>query len=181
MLYTATQYRGGPIALRYPRGNGVGVPLKQTFNTLEIGRGEIVRPGDDVAILAIGDMVYPALKAAELLSKDGINSEVVNMRFVKPIDDKLVQSVCSRFGYILTVENHIIHGGFGSAVLEAIASNLNPRVHVKVLGVPDEFIEQGTPQELLTMLKLDPSGIASTVKNFFRQTPKHDPAETMAQ
>jgi 1-deoxy-D-xylulose-5-phosphate synthase len=180
MLYTAVQHQSGPIALRYPRGNAVGVPATPAFEKLEIGKGEIVRAGKDVAILAIGNMVYPSLKAAELLMKDGIETEVVNMRFVKPIDSALIEEICSRCKFVLTVEDHVVHGGFGSAVLEVIASKPQSNVRVKVHGIPDEFIEQGTPQELYAMLKLDAPGIASVVKNFFRQLPQQQPAATLA-
>ena len=180
MLYTAVQYQGGPIVMRYPRGNGVGVPLKPHFNLIEIGKGEIVRGGTDVAILAIGNMVYPSLKAAELLQKDGISAEVVNMRFVKPLDEALVDTICKRFSYVLTVEDHVIHGGFGSAVLESIAKNNYQNVRVKLHGLPDEFIEHGTPAELHAMVKLDAPGIASVVKNFFREMTHPHSVETVA-
>jgi 1-deoxy-D-xylulose-5-phosphate synthase len=180
MLFTAVQYNDGPIAMRYPRGNGLGVPMKSHFDRLPIGKGEIVKTGRDVAILAIGNMVAASSKAADLLANDGIDAEVVNMRFVKPIDTELLRDVCSRFAYILTVEDHVIHGGFGSAILEAMAE-LNARhVRVKVHGVPDEFIEHGTPAELHAILKLDAPGIASVVKNFFRQTSQPSPAATIA-
>jgi 1-deoxy-D-xylulose-5-phosphate synthase len=165
MLYTAVEYKGGPIAIRYPRGNGVGVPMKPAFDTMEIGKGEIVRHGEDVAILAIGNMVYPSLKAAEILADEGIEAEVVNMRFIKPLDGGLIDQICSRFKHIVTVEDHVIDGGFGSAVLEHVAEkNLPELVHVKVHGVPDRFIPHGTPAELFRMVKLDPEGIAETVK-----------------
>ena len=148
MLYTAVQHKGGPVAVRYPRGNGVGVQLKPNFDSLEIGKGEIVRPGHDVAILAIGNMVVPSIKAAELLAKDGVSAEVVNMRFVKPMDASLVEDICRRFTYILTVEDHVVQGGFGSAVLETIVGGNHRDVRAMVHGVPGEFIEQGTPAEL---------------------------------
>jgi 1-deoxy-D-xylulose-5-phosphate synthase len=180
MLYTAVRYQHGPVALRYPRGNGVGVPLEGGFTELPIGKGEIVRTGKDVAILAIGTMVQPALKAAELLLKDGVDTEVVNMRFVKPLDTALVASTLERFAYILTVEDHSIHGGFGSAVLEASEGKRRRETQIRLHGVPDQFVEQGSPQELHAMLKLDAPGIASVVKDFFRQTPSHNSLATLA-
>jgi 1-deoxy-D-xylulose-5-phosphate synthase len=180
MLYTAVQYNGGPVAIRYPRGSGLGVPLKPGFDPLELGKGEIVRPGRDVAILAIGSMVAPSVKAAELLVTDGISAEVANMRFVKPMDSALIASVCERFSYILTVEDHVVHGGFGSAVLETIAAGPHRDVRVMVHGVPGEFIEHGTPSELHAMLKLDPPGIASIVKDFFRSSSPKTTARTVA-
>lgn len=180
MLYTAVRYEGGPVAVRYPRGNGTGVQLKPNFDLLEIGKGEIVRPGRDVAILAIGNMVSPSMKAAELLAKDGISAEVANMRFVKPMDTALLGDICRRFTYLLTVEDHVVHGGFGSAVLEAIVAGNYRDVHVMVHGVPGEFIEHGTPGELHAMLKLDAPGIASIVKDFFRTSSARTTVQTIA-
>jgi 1-deoxy-D-xylulose-5-phosphate synthase len=180
MLCTAVRYGKGPIAIRYPRGNGIGVPLSETFTPLELGKGEIVRPGKDVAILALGNMVSPSVKAADLLLKDGIDAEVINLRFVKPIDEALIGDVCKRFAYILTVEDHVVEGGCGSAVLEAVARRGQPNVHVRVHGVPGEFVEHGSPQELYAMLKLDAPGIASVVKNFFREQPRKDRIATIA-
>jgi 1-deoxy-D-xylulose-5-phosphate synthase len=164
MLYTATVYTKGPIALRYPRGNGIGVPQKSNFDELPIGRGEIVRPGHDVAILAIGNMVYPALKAAELLAGDEISAEVVNMRFAKPLDEELLDNIASRFTRVLTIEDNVAQGGFGSGVLEYLARKQFDHLKVFVHGVPNEFIEQGLPAELHAMLRLDAAGIASVVK-----------------
>ena len=112
--------------------------------------------------------------------KDGIDAEVVNMRFAKPIDAELLGSLCKRFSYILTVEDHVVHGGFGGAVLEAIAQRQYQPVHVKVHGIPNEFIEHGTPAELHAMLKLDPPGIASVVKNFFRNQSNPTSVEILA-
>jgi len=180
LLYTGMQYKKGPVAIRYPRGNGVGVTLKKDFDQIEIGKGEILREGQDVALLAIGNMVYPSIKAAELLATDGISAEVVNMRFIKPIDAALLDNICKRFSYILTIEDHVLHGGFGSAVLECIAEKNYKQLHIKLHGLPDEFIEHGTPAELYSILKLDPPGIASVAKNFFRHTIKHHTIETIA-
>ena len=166
MLYTATVHGRGPIALRYPRGSGVGVPLKEGFDELEIGKGEVVRTGQDVAILAIGNMVCESLKASELLEKRGISTEVVNMRFVKPLDEHLVEEIGKHFRKLVTIEDHMIHGGFGSAVLECLCIKGISGIEVKLHGAPDEFIEHGTPNELQKMLKLDPEGIASVVEEF---------------
>jgi 1-deoxy-D-xylulose-5-phosphate synthase len=181
MLYTATRYKKGPIALRYPRGNGTGVTLTPEFHELEIGKGEIVRSGSDVAILAIGDMVTPSIKAAELLSGDGISAEVVNMRFVKPIDGEMIEALSKQFAHFVTVENHVVQGGFGSAVLECLAEKNIQSVRVILHGVPGEFIEQGTPAELATMLRLDAPGIARVVKNFYRTSAEHTSAKILTQ
>jgi 1-deoxy-D-xylulose-5-phosphate synthase len=164
MLYTAVEYKDGPIALRYPRGNALGVPLREGFRRLEIGRAETVRKGKDVAILAVGNMVPNSLYAAELLAKEGIEAEVVNMRFVKPVDDALINSVASRMDSIVTVEDNVIVGGFGSAVLESLSRQGLTNVLVRLHGLPDSFVEHGSPSELHHMLRLDGAGIAEVVK-----------------
>lgn len=166
MLYTAVQHRGSPIALRYPRGNALGVPMKYGFDLLPLGKGEVVRPGRDVAILALGNMVDHSLQAAEILMKEEVSAEVVNVRFVKPLDEGLLEDIISRFKNVITVEDGVVHGGFGSAVLEAIAKRAHTGVRVKMCGIPDRFIEHGTPQELYRLLKLDAEGIAASVREF---------------
>ncbi len=164
MLYTAIEYKKGPIALRYPRANAVGVPLRPGFQKLEIGKGEIVRAGKDVAILAIGHVVQYALKAADSLEQEGIQAEVVNMRFVKPIDNDLIRSIALRFDHILTVEDNVVQGGFGSAVLESLAQQGLTDVTIKLHGLPDTFVDHGTPAELYHLTKLDAAGITELTK-----------------
>lgn len=180
MLFTAVGHKGGPVAVRYPRGNGLGVPMKQGFEAVPIGRSETVRQGKDVAILAIGNMVQASLRAADLLAKDGIDAEVVNMRFVKPIDEEAIAGVCGRFRNVLTVEDHVLDGGFGGAVLEAIARSGLKTPRIRLHGLPDSYVEHGSPAELYAMLKLDGPGIASVVKDFFRTEPRTAPAATLA-
>jgi len=160
MVYTAVQYRKGPIALRYPRGSGLGVPVREGFRELEIGKAETVRNGKDIAILAIGNMVSNAVEAATILAEQGIEAEVVNMRFVKPIDDETIRSVALRMACLLTVEDNVVQGGFGSAVLESLNRQGFNNVTAKIHGLPDQFVDHGTPNELHRMLKLDPRGIA---------------------
>jgi 1-deoxy-D-xylulose-5-phosphate synthase len=167
MLYTATIYNKGPVAIRYPRGNGVGVPLKENFDLIEIGKAEILREGNDIAILAVGSMVYPSLKAGEKLSSYGIDAMVVNMRFVKPLDEELLDYVFERFDKVVTVEENTIRGGFGSAVLEYAAMRGVKNVKFLIHGIPDEFIEHGTQNELWRMLKLDPDGIVERIIEAF--------------
>ncbi len=174
MLYTATVYKEGPIALRYPRGNGLGVPLKQGFDALPIGKGEIVRSGHDVALVAIGAMVVNALKAAEILENEGISCEVLNMRFVKPVDGALLDYVASRFKNVMTLEDNVVTGGFGSAVAEYYASRNISGINLKIHGIPDRFIDHGTPAELQQDLQLDPKGIAALVKEFGTFDPKEN-------
>jgi 1-deoxy-D-xylulose-5-phosphate synthase len=166
MLYTAVQYDGGPIALRYPRGNGLGVPMKEGFDLIPFGKGETLRTGTDVALLAIGTMTNVALKAAELLAHEGIAAEVVNMRFVKPIDSDLLREVALRIPRLVTLEDNVMIGGFGSAVTEFLASDGITGVRLLPLGIPDRFIDHGTPQELQAELGLDPPGVARSVTAF---------------
>ncbi|MCK5571921.1 MAG: 1-deoxy-D-xylulose-5-phosphate synthase, partial [Bacteroidetes bacterium] len=166
MLFTAVEYKDGPIALRYPRGNGIGVPLKEGFDLLPIGKGETLRRGEDVALLAIGDMVYTALKAAEQLAEQGTSCEVVNMRFVKPLDGELLDSIALRFTKVVTLENNAKVGGFGSAVGEYFTSRRLPNIDLLIHGLPDRFIDHGSPDELMEEVQLDPAGIVCVVSTF---------------
>ncbi|MBI5020981.1 MAG: 1-deoxy-D-xylulose-5-phosphate synthase [Ignavibacteriales bacterium] len=169
MLYTAITYEKGPISIRYPRGTGVGLSLKQPLVTLNIGKAEKVRQGKDAAILAIGNMVYPSIQAAVLLSECGIDLEVVNMRFVKPLDDEMISDICRRYKNIIIVEDHSVIGGLSSAVLESISKLGTTDIKVKSHGIPDAFVEQGTIPEIHKILKLDVAGIVDTVKDFLKK------------
>jgi len=168
MLYTAVHYGKGPIALRYPRGEGYGVPMREEFTAIEIGKSERMRPGRDVAILAIGDMTWRAVQAAELLEADGVSAEVIDARFVKPLDTAMIDDICSRFDKVITLENNVVAGGFGSGVLEYIATQPYHRdVDLFVHGLPaNTFVEHGDTDELLADLDLLPDGIARVVKRF---------------
>ncbi|MGB5872777.1 MAG: 1-deoxy-D-xylulose-5-phosphate synthase [Bacteroidota bacterium] len=166
MLYTAVEYKEGPIALRYPRGNGEGVQMKQGFDLVPIGKGETVRRGDDVALLAIGEMVYPAMKAAEQLAERGTSCEVVNMRFVKPLDEEILESIASRFKRVVTLENNTKTGGFGGAVMEHFASRHHSQIELLIHGLPDRFVEHGSPAELMKEVQLDTEGIVTVVSKF---------------
>lgn len=174
MLFTATQYKRGPIAMRYPRGNALGVEIGE-FEKIEIGKGEIVREGKDVAILAIGNMVYNSENAAKLLSEKGIDAEVINARFVKPLDRELLFDVFSRFEKIITVEDNTIVGGFGSGVSEFAAQH-KFKNDILIHGVPDRFIEQGKPEELHEELKLDAKGISEVVTEFVLKEKSYEKA-----
>ena len=166
MLYTAVNYSGGPIALRYPRGAGLGVPLKKNFDEIEIGESEVLKEGTDIALLAVGVMVNYSSIASEKLNEDGISSEVANMRFVKPIDEKYIDNIVSRNLKIVTLEENSIVGGFGSAVLEYCSSK-NYNVEILRIGLPDKFIDHGTQAELHKLIGIDPDGIYEKVKLFF--------------
>jgi 1-deoxy-D-xylulose-5-phosphate synthase len=165
MIKTAV-YADRPIGLRYPRGNGYGIPLDQEPVILPLGRGEVLIEGDDLAIVAIGITVYPALEAAVLLKEKGIRAAVVNARFVKPLDRELILSWARRTGHLVTVEENALQGGFGSAVLELLEEERVTGVKVKRLGIPDRFIEQGPQAQLRKDLGLDAAGIAATVEAF---------------
>jgi 1-deoxy-D-xylulose-5-phosphate synthase len=164
MLFTAIEYKDGPIAIRYPRGNVLGVPVRDGFQKIEISKAETLRTGKDIALLAVGNMVSNAVSAAALLLDDGIDAEVVNMRFVKPLDEQLVRSLAQRINCFVTIEDNVIHGGFGSGVLETLSCLDISNVAVKVHGLPDKFIEHGSLTELHRMVKLDAAGIAEIAK-----------------
>jgi 1-deoxy-D-xylulose-5-phosphate synthase len=170
MLFTATQYKKGPIAMRYPRGEAIGVEVGE-FERMEIGKAEVVRSGKDIAILAIGNMVIHSEKAAEILSQKGIEAEVINMRFVKPLDRELLFDIFSRFNKIVTVEDNTIVGGFGSTISE-FAEQFNFKNKILIHGLPDKFIEHGKPAELYEMLKIDAKGIAEVTEEFFKKKVK---------
>lgn len=179
MLWTSVHaYRSGPIALRYPRGNGVGVPLRP-MQAIEIGRSELLRSGTDVAILAVGKMVVSAMQAAEELAKEGINVEVVNARFIKPLDTTMIDDVAHRIGRIVTVEDGQIEGGFGSAVAEYVAQRHGRHCDVRLHGIPDIFVEHGTQEELHAELHLDGPGIAHVVRDFIAETVIREAARTL--
>lgn len=174
MLFTAVEYKKGPIALRYPRGNAIGVPVRTGFQAVPIGRGERLRHGKDVALVAIGTMANHALAAAEILETQGIDAEVLNMRFVKPLDLELLRDVGRRFPAIVTIEDNVIQGGFGSAVIEALQDMHMNDVAVKTHGLPDSYVEHGTPQELYHVVQLDAPGIAGVVSSFLSSRHRHE-------
>jgi 1-deoxy-D-xylulose-5-phosphate synthase len=165
MLYTAIEYKNGPIALRYPRGSALGVEIKPGFEKIEIGKAEILKTGEDVALLAYGSMVQYALVASEKLEKQGIHCEVVNMRFAKPLDYELLDDVAAKFRKIVTLEENSVIGGFGSGVIEYF-SDKNYKNDILRIGLPDKFVDHGTQEELHKMLGIDPEGIVNKVTEF---------------
>jgi 1-deoxy-D-xylulose-5-phosphate synthase len=167
MLYTAVEHPG-PIALRYPRGQGVGVAFSPTLHRFPIGKAEVVREGEDLLILAIGGTVNPSLKAAEELEKQGYQVTVVNARFVKPLDEQLILTLAARRGRVLTVEENVAMGGFGSAVLELLNDH-GLMVPVKRLAIPDVFVEQGAPAILREKYGLDAKGIVKGALELLEQ------------
>jgi 1-deoxy-D-xylulose-5-phosphate synthase len=167
MLQTAVGHHG-PISLRYPRGEGWGVAMDDQLRALEIGRGELLRAGRDVAIVAIGHTVLPAFKAAEELARLGIDAAVVNARFVKPLDKDLLRGVIAQVPNVITVEDHALAGGFGSAILEFLADEDIRHVRVRRLGVPDQFIAHGTQDELRKLCGFDRESITQTALQMVR-------------
>jgi 1-deoxy-D-xylulose-5-phosphate synthase len=166
LLFTAIQAKH-PMAIRYPRGPGVGVPLDTQLQYLPTGKSELVKQGNDIAFLALGSTVHPALEAAQELAKLNIDAEVVNARFAKPLDSELILETVGRIRKIVTIEENTLSGGFGSSVLELLESSDVPNVKVKRIGIPDEFVEHGHPSLLRAKYKLDAQGIAQQVLSFF--------------
>jgi 1-deoxy-D-xylulose-5-phosphate synthase len=171
MLKTAIDHPG-PISLRYPRGEGWGVALDKDMETLEIGKAEVLRQGGDVVIAAIGHTVLPALKAAEELAPLGIDASVVNARFVKPLDKNIFRDLLTRVPRLITVEDHVVTGGFGSALIEFLADEGFTGIEVKRLGVPDRFIPHGTQDELRKMCGFDKDAIAQATLQLVRRGKK---------
>jgi len=153
-----------PVAFRYPRGKGEGVKRSDILKSIDIGKGEVLRKGDDVLILAIGSTVYPSLRAAERLVQVGINPAVINSRFLKPLDGDLLCDWAKRIGKVLTVEENVLLGGFGSAVLELFQERGLFSIRVKRLGIPDLFVEHGPQPLLRAKYGIDENGILGAVQ-----------------
>jgi 1-deoxy-D-xylulose-5-phosphate synthase len=168
MLKTAL-HLNSPVLLRYPRGRGAGVPLDPEPVILESGRGRVLRRGKDLSILAAGNRVHPALRAAELLAERGIEAGVADMRFIKPLDEACVREMLEASGgRLLTVEDNALATGFGSAVLEFLNS-AGLRAEVLRLGIPDQYVEHGRPEELYADLKIDSAGIAASAAGWLQK------------
>jgi len=166
MLKTAVD-AGRPAAIRFPRGSGLGVPLDEQLEPIPIGKAELLMDGNDVAIFALGSMVAPALEAARALADDGISCAVVNARFVKPLDGELLRALGESVGRIVTVEEHALAGGFGSAVLEALNES-GSEARVKRLGIPDIFVEQASPAAQLAACGLNSRGIQAACRSLLQ-------------
>jgi 1-deoxy-D-xylulose-5-phosphate synthase len=166
MLWTALTING-PVAIRYPRGAGEGVALPARPLALPVGQAEMLRAGADLAILALGATVYPAMEAARALSSLGVEAAVVNARFVKPLDGDLLKSLALNFNRLVTVEEGVLAGGFGSAVMELLEARGLNYVTLKRLGLPDEFVEHGDRGLFLKKYNLDAAGIVSVIQRTF--------------
>lgn len=159
----------GPCALRYPRAKGAGVELKKTPELLPIGKARVLAEGDDLLIVAVGSMVRPAVEASRALADEGIRVGVIDARFVKPLDEKLILEKASAVRRVLIVEEGALAGGFGSAVLELLAENGVTHVRVERMGISDSFVEHGTREELLEDLGLTAEGIAARARSLLEE------------
>ncbi len=167
MLRTAVDHPG-PAALRYPRGSGFGVPLDPEIKPLSIGRAELLRDGDQILLAAVGPQVHAALEAAGELAAQGISAAVLNARFVKPLDAERITALADRCGAVLTVEEGTAQGGFGAAVLEALAA-AGLTVRTRCLGIPDRIVEHGDPDAIRAEFGLDAAGIARAAGELLRR------------
>ena len=172
MLYTAI-YMDGPVSLRYPRGKALGVPLDAELHTIEVGKAELISPAtieeveqQDCVILAYGSAVALAEQAALELAENGIRAAVINARWAKPLDEELIARLAQKVRRIVTVEDHMVAGGFGSAVLEFLeARSLLHEVDIRVIGYPDRLIEHGAPSILKELYGLTSSHIKDVVRD----------------
>ena len=167
MLKTALALNA-PVAIRYPRGAGCGVPLDPEMQLLPVGKGELLRAGKDLSIIAIGSTVMPALEAAEVLATNGIDAAVINARFIKPLDETLILEQARSTRRILTVEENVLQGGFGSAVLELLQDHRLTGVQVRRLGIPDIYVEHGSQAQLRSDMGIDAAGITAAAQEFVR-------------
>ncbi|MBE2907242.1 MULTISPECIES: 1-deoxy-D-xylulose-5-phosphate synthase [Anoxybacillus] len=154
MVYTAIQYDDGPIAMRFPRGNGLGVPMDEQLKKIPIGTWEVLREGIDVAILTFGTTIPMALQAAERLANEGVSVQVVNARFIKPLDEAMLHTLLQQNMPLLTIEEAVLQGGFGSAVIEFAHDHGYHGAIIDRMGIPDRFIEHGGVSQLLEEIGL---------------------------
>ena len=166
LLYTAVM-AGQPMAVRYPRGSGLGVPMDKELHQITIGTWEVLRQGEDVAIMALGSTVAPALEAAQNLAARGIEATVVNSRFAKPLDVALMTQIAGHIKFLVTVEENTLAGGFGSSVVAGLQEAGISDAQVKRIGIPDEFVEHGTQTILRAKYNLDAAGITRQILSLF--------------
>lgn len=169
LMYTAQQDDMGAFVIRYPRGKGTTAEWHNTPVRIALGTGEKLKDGSDIAVLTIGTIANQARKAIEQIERENADIDIAHydMRFIKPLDEKILHEVGKTFEKVITIEDGVIQGGFGSAVLEFFADN-GYRVQTKRLGIPDTFVEHGTPDELYSMLGLDTEGIADSIRKMIR-------------
>ncbi|WP_053364050.1 1-deoxy-D-xylulose-5-phosphate synthase [Bacillus sp. FJAT-27251] len=172
LVYTALKYDDGPIALRFPRGNGLGVEMEESLREIPIGTWEVLREGDDAAILTFGTTIPMALAAADQLEKQGVSVKVVNCRFLKPLDVPMLSGILEDNMPILTIEEAVLQGGFGSFILETANELGFGGAKIDRLGIPDKFIEHGNVDELLNEIELTSDAAVERIKRWARQKEK---------
>ncbi len=180
MLYTAV-YMDGPVSLRYPRGKGVGVSMDAKLKKLEIGKAELLSPATlelaeqhDCTILAYGSTVTQAEQAAKELAAEGISAAVVNARWAKPLDEEMIIRLAQGTRRLVTIEDHVVAGGFGSAVLELLESRGIHNIDVRLIGCPDKPVEHGAPSILKELYGITSSHLKDVVRDMVRSTSKGD-------
>jgi 1-deoxy-D-xylulose-5-phosphate synthase len=168
MLKTAVEYNG-PVAVRYPRGNGLGVAMDEDFHTLPMGKGELLREGNDLLLIAAGSTVHPAMEAAERLEQNNIRAAVINARFIKPLDQELILSWTRKTGCVITIEENVIQGGFGSAILEMLQeAGCLPKSFLR-LGLPDAFVPHGSQKIIRNLCGIDAEGIENAAYTLLKE------------
>ncbi len=172
MVYTAVKYDDGPIALRFPRGNGYGVPMDETLKTIPIGTWEVLKEGTDAAILTFGTTIPMAMEAASLMEKQGYSIKVINARFIKPLDEKMLLQLFAENMPILTIEEAVLQGGFGSSVLEFAHDQRFHHLEIERIGIPDQFIEHGGVDELLKEINFTTEEVVERLTNLARKQQK---------
>jgi 1-deoxy-D-xylulose-5-phosphate synthase len=172
LLYTAIKY-GGPMAIRYPRGSGLGVSVEKKLKELPVGKGEVLKTGEDLTIIAIGSAVVSAMDSAWILNNKGIDCAIVDARFAKPLDSELILETVSSTKRLVTVEENVLAGGFGSAVLSLLSSIAG--IRALRIGIPDEFVEHGTQELLRAGYSLNAEGIAQRILAFFPELARSSP------
>ena len=169
MLYTAIEHPG-PVAIRYPRGKATGCSLDEALGCIPWGQAETLRKGNSIAIFAVGPMVSLALQAADILAENGIDAAVIDPRFIKPLDQQCIMDFAKRVKKLITVEENVLQGGFGSAVLELLSNCNLTGIDVFRLGFPDQFIEHGDRDVLLKAYGLTAENITQVALHMLGQS-----------
>ena len=169
LMYTAQLSNQGPFSIRYPRGNGVMLDWRTPFKEIKIGSGRTIKEGEEIAILSFGHPGNFVVRAQEKFNKEGLNIAHYDLRFAKPLDEKLLHSIFQKFNKIITIEDGCLQGGFGSSILEFMANN-NYQAEVKMLGIPDSFIHHGTQNELYSNCHFDVKAIVKSVHNILKES-----------
>tara|TARA_B100000795_G_scaffold175246_1_gene132338 strand:- start:1120 stop:1689 length:570 start_codon:yes stop_codon:yes gene_type:complete len=168
LMFTAQLPNQGPFSIRYPRGNGTMLNWKTPFEEIKIGTGRVVKQGEEIAILSFGNPGNFVVKAQEQFEKEGLDIAHYDLRFAKPLDEKLLHTIFQKFDKIITIEDGCLHGGFGSSILEFMANN-DYQAKVKMLGIPDIFIHHGTQEELYNDCYYDAEAIISSVQKILEK------------